>query len=155
MTPEETPEKRLTALGIVLPSPPAPGGNYLPAKQAGSLLFLAGVISSDENGVLTGIVGADRSVEEGGAAARRCALTQLAVIRQALGTLDRVEHIVSVSGYVNTVSGFTDSPRVINGASDLLVEVFGESGRHVRAAIGVAALPRNAMVELQMVVAVR
>jgi enamine deaminase RidA (YjgF/YER057c/UK114 family) len=135
--------------------PPAPGGNYLPAKQAGSLLFLAGVISSDENGVLTGIVGADRTVEEGREAARRCALTQLAVIRQALGTLDRVEHIVSVNGYINTVSRFADSPRVINGASDLLVEVFGESGRHVRAAIGVAALPRNAIVELQMVVAVR
>jgi enamine deaminase RidA (YjgF/YER057c/UK114 family) len=155
MTPEETPEKRLTTLGIVLPLPPAPGGNYLPAKQAGSLLFLAGVISSDENGVLTGIVGADRTVEEGREAARRCALTQLAVIRQALGTLDRVEHIVSVNGYINTVSRFADSPRVINGASDLLVEVFGESGRHVRAAIGVAALPRNAIVELQMVVAVR
>jgi enamine deaminase RidA (YjgF/YER057c/UK114 family) len=155
MTPDETPEKRLTTLGIVLPLPPAPGGNYLPAKQAGSLLFLAGVISSDENGVLTGIVGADRTVEEGREAARRCALTQLAVIRQALGTLDRVEHIVSVNGYINTVSRFADSPRVINGASDLLVEVFGESGRHVRAAIGVAALPRNAIVELQMVVAVR
>jgi enamine deaminase RidA (YjgF/YER057c/UK114 family) len=100
-------------------------------------------------------VGADRSIDEGREAARRCALTQLAVIRQALGTLDRVEQIVSLTGYVNTISGFTDSPLVVNGASDLLVEVFGESGRHVRAANGVAALPRNAMVELQMLVAVR
>lgn len=155
MTPEQTPEERLAALGLVLPSFPAPGGNYLPARQAGQLLFLSGVISSDENGVLTGIVGVDRSIDEGRHAARRCALTQLAVIRQALGTLDRVDHIVSVNGYVNTVSGFPDSPKVINGASDLLVEVFGEAGRHARAAIGVTALPRHAMVEIQMVVAVR
>jgi enamine deaminase RidA (YjgF/YER057c/UK114 family) len=150
-----TPEERLVALGLVLPPPPAPGGNYLPARQAGPLLFLAGVISSDENGVLTGKIGAERSVDEGRLAARRCALTHLAVIRQALGTLDRVEHIVSVNGYVNAVTGFPDSPQVINGASDLLVEVFGEAGRHARAAIGVTALPRHAMVELQMVVSVR
>jgi enamine deaminase RidA (YjgF/YER057c/UK114 family) len=155
MTPEQTPEERLVALGLVLPPPPAPGGNYLPAKQAGPLLFLAGVISSDENGVLTGKVGDDRSLDEGRHAARRCALTQLAVIRQALGTIDEVEHIVSVNGYVNTVAGFPDSPQVINGASDLLVQVFGEAGRHARAAIGVTALPRHAMVELQMVVSVR
>ncbi len=155
MTTEQTPEMRLAALGLVLPAPPAPGGNYLPARQTGSLLFLAGVISSDENGVLTGKVGDERSLEEGRQAARRCALTQLAVIRQAIGTLDEVDQIVSVNGYVNTVSGFPDSPQVINGASDLLVEVFGDAGRHARAAIGVTALPRNAMVELQMVVSVR
>jgi enamine deaminase RidA (YjgF/YER057c/UK114 family) len=155
MTTEQTPEMRLAALGLVLPAPPAPGGNYLPARQTGSLLFLAGVISSDENGVLTGKVGDERSLEEGRHAARRCALTHLAVIRQALGTLDEVEHIVSVNGYVNTIAGFPDSPQVINGASELLVEVFGDAGRHARAAIGVTALPRNAMVELQMVVSVR
>jgi enamine deaminase RidA (YjgF/YER057c/UK114 family) len=142
-------------LGLVLPAPPAPGGNYVPAKHLGALLFLAGVISSDKNGVLAGTLGGDRSVDEGREAARRCALTQLAVIRQALGTLDRVEQIISLTGYVNTASGFSDTPLVINGASDLLVEVFGESGRHVRAAIGVAALPRNAMVELQLLIAVR
>jgi enamine deaminase RidA (YjgF/YER057c/UK114 family) len=155
MNPDETPEQRLAAFGLVLPPPPASGGNYLPAKQAGALLFLAGVIASNEAGVLTGTVGADRSIEEGRLAARHCALTQLAVIRHALGSLDRVEHIVSVNGYVNTVPGFPDSPQVINGASELLIEVFGEAGRHARAAIGVTALPRNAMVELQMVVALR
>jgi enamine deaminase RidA (YjgF/YER057c/UK114 family) len=155
MTPERTPEERLVALGLVLPPLPAPGGNYLPARQAGQLLFLAGVISSDETGVLTGKIGAERSVEEGRHAARRCALTQLAVIRQALGILDRVEHIVSVNGYVNAIADFPDSPQVINGASDLLVEVFGDAGRHARAAIGVTALPRNAMVELQMIVSVQ
>jgi len=155
MSEERSAEKRLAALGLVLPAPGVPGGNYVPARQAGGLLFLAGVISSDEGGVLTGVVGADRSIDEGREAARRCALTQLAAIRQALGSLDRLEQVVSVNGYVNAVAGFPDSPKVINGASDLLVEVFGEAGRHARAAIGVSGLPRNAMVEVQMIVAVR
>jgi enamine deaminase RidA (YjgF/YER057c/UK114 family) len=145
-------EAKLKELGYSLPQLPAPGGNYLSAKVVGNLVFLAGVISSDESGVLTGIVGPEKSIEEGYAAAKRCALTQLAVLKQTLGSLDRVKQVVSVNGYVNTIGGFGDSPRVINGASDLLVEVFGESGRHVRAALGVAALPRNAMVEVQMTV---
>jgi enamine deaminase RidA (YjgF/YER057c/UK114 family) len=145
-------DAKLKELGYSLPQLPAPGGNYLSAKVVGNLVFLAGVISSDESGVLTGIVGSEKSIEEGYAAAQRCALTQLAVLKQTLGSLDRVKQVVSVNGYVNTVGGFGDSPKVINGASDLLVEVFGESGRHVRAALGVAALPRNAMVEVQMTV---
>ena len=145
-------DQKLSALGYTLPELPAPGGNYLPARIVGNLVFLAGVISTDEHGVMTGTIGQDRSIEEGYAAANRCALTQLAVLRQTLGTLDRIRQIVSLNGYVNTVSGFPDSPKVINGASDLLVEVFGENGRHVRAALGVAALPRNAMVEIQMTV---
>jgi enamine deaminase RidA (YjgF/YER057c/UK114 family) len=147
-------ELSLKELGLTLPAPPAPGGNYLPAKSVGCLLFLSGVISINQQGVMTGVVGRDRTLEEGYEAARQCALMQLAVIRQALGSLDRVKQIVSVNGYVNTVSDFPDSPKVINGASDLLAAVFGEAGRHVRAAIGVTALPRNAMVELQMVVEV-
>ena len=145
-------EEKIVDLGYQLPAPPAAGGNYLSAKIVGNLVFLSGVISMDENGVMTGVVGQDRTVDEAYAAARRCALTQLAVLRQTLGSLDRIKQIVSVNGYVNTLSGFADSPKVINGASDLLVELFGESGRHVRAAVGVAALPRNAMVELQMTV---
>jgi enamine deaminase RidA (YjgF/YER057c/UK114 family) len=145
-------EEKIADLGYRLPALPAAGGNYLSAKMVGNLVFLAGVISMDERGVMTGVVGQDRTIDEAYAAARRCALTQLAVLKQTLGSLDRIKQIVSVNGYVNTVSGFADSPKVINGASDLLVEVFGESGRHVRAAIGVAALPRNAMVELQMIV---
>jgi len=145
-------DQKLSELGCTLPQLPAPGGNYLPAKIVGNLLFLAGVISTDESGVMTGVVGRDRSVEEGYAAARRCALTQLAVLKQTLGSLDRIKQIVSLNGYVNTISGFLDSPKVINGASDLLVELFGDNGRHVRAAVGVAALPRNAMVEIQMTV---
>ena len=145
-------EEMLNSLGYTLPPPPAPGGNYLSAKIVGSLVFLAGVVSSDENGVMTGIVGVNRTIEDGYEAARRCALTQLAVLQQTLGSLDRVKQIISVNGYVNTVSGFADSPKVINGASDLLVRVFGENGKHVRAAVGAAALPRNAMVEVQMTV---
>ena len=145
-------DQKLSELGYTLPELPAPGGNYLSAKIVGNLVFLAGVISIDEHGVMTGVIGQDRTIEEGYSAAQRCALTQIAVLKQALGSLDRIRQIISVNGYVNTISGFADSPKVINGASDLLVEVFGESGRHVRAALGVTALPRNAMVELQMTV---
>jgi enamine deaminase RidA (YjgF/YER057c/UK114 family) len=147
-------ERRLLELGHALPEGPAPGGNYLSAKAVGNLLYLAGAISTDAGGVITGTAGADRSIAEGYAAARACALTQLAVLKHTLGSLDKVSQIVSVNGYVNAVAGFPDSPAVINGASDLLVAVFGDAGRHVRAAIGVSALPRNALVELQMIVAV-
>jgi enamine deaminase RidA (YjgF/YER057c/UK114 family) len=147
-------EKRLLELGYALPEGPAPGGNYLSAKAAGGLLYLAGVISMDAGGVITGTAGADRSIAEGYAAARACALTQLAVLKHALGSLDKVRSIVSVNGYVNAVPGFPDSPAIINGASDLLAAVFGEEGKHARAAIGVSALPRNALVELQMIVAI-
>jgi enamine deaminase RidA (YjgF/YER057c/UK114 family) len=145
-------EARLRALGITLPVPLPAGGNYVPAKTVGRIVYLAGVISIGSEGVITGTVGLDRSAEDGYAAARACALTQLAVLKRHLGSLDALKSIVSVNGYVNAVPGFPDSPKVINGASDLLVELFGESGRHVRAAIGVSALPRNALVELQMAV---
>jgi len=146
-------EAKLNELGLVLPNLPAPGGNYLSARRVGDLLYLAGVISTVAGTVIQGTVGLDRSIDDGYQAARACALTQLAVIRRELGSLDPVAGIVSVNGYVNSVPGFPDSPKVINGASDLLVAVFGEAGRHVRAAIGVGGLPLNALVELQMLVA--
>lgn len=145
-------EARLQKLGIVLPAPPAAGGNYVPAKTLGRIVYLAGVISSGTDGVIAGTAGANRSVEDGYAAARACALTQLAVLKHHLGSLDAVKQIISVNGYVNAAPGFPDSPKIINGASDLFVELFGDAGRHVRAAIGVSALPRNALVELQMTV---
>jgi enamine deaminase RidA (YjgF/YER057c/UK114 family) len=148
-------ESRLETLGITLPALPQPGGNYLPARTVGRIVYLAGVISIRDGEVVTGTVGAGRSIEEGYAAARECALTQLAVLAAHLGSLDQVKNIVTVNGYVNAVPGFPDSPKVINGASDLLIEIFGDAGRHVRAAIGVSALPRNALVELQMTVEVR
>ncbi len=145
-------EARLIERGITLPELPALGGNYIAAKTIGHLIYLAGVISSNSNGVITGTVGLDRSLEEARLAARACALTQLAVLRRHLGSLDLVKNIVSVTGYVNAVPGFPDSPKVINGASDLLVELYDEAGRHVRAAVGVSSLPRNALVEIQMTV---
>jgi enamine deaminase RidA (YjgF/YER057c/UK114 family) len=147
-------EQRLRASGITLPALPTSGGNYVAAKTVGPVVYLSGVISMGADGVITGAVGADRTVQEGYAAARACALTQLAVLRRNLGSLDAVKSVISVNGYVNAIPGFAESPQVINGASDLFVEVFGEAGRHVRAAIGVSALPRNALVELQMTVEV-
>lgn len=153
MTPDR--EAKLVALGFQLPQLPAPGGNYISAKQVGTMVYLAGAISSGPNGVITGTLGADRTIEDGYAAARACALTQLAVLKRELGSLDAIAEIVSVNGYVNAVAGFPDSPAVINGASDLLVQVFGDAGRHVRAAVGVNALPRHALVEVQMSVRVR
>jgi len=147
-------EEQLANLGLTLPAPPSPGGNYLSAKRVGEMVYLAGVISTNSAGVMTGTVGLDRGVADGYSAARACALTQLAVLKRELGSLETVAEVVSVNGYVNSVSGFEDSPAVINGASDLLVAVFGEAGKHVRAAVGVSALPRNAIVEIQMSVRV-
>jgi enamine deaminase RidA (YjgF/YER057c/UK114 family) len=148
---------RLRELGIVLPAPPvAGGGNFIPAKTVWNIIYLSGVIPMNASGVITGTVGSDRTIEEGYAAARACALTQLAVLQRHLGggedALDGVRSILSVNGYVNAVNGFPDSPKVINGASDVLVEIFGEPGRHVRAAIGANALPLHALVEVQMTV---
>ena len=154
MTTQLSPEQNLDALGFTLPPAPEPGGNYVSAKKEGSVLYLSGVISSVAGGIITGTAGLDRSVEDGYAAARACALTQLAVLKRELGSLDRVAEVLTVNGYVNAAPGFEDSPEIINGASDLLVQVFGEAGRHVRAAVGLSALPRNALVEVQMTVRV-
>jgi enamine deaminase RidA (YjgF/YER057c/UK114 family) len=154
MTPPSSPEENLAAIGLALPQLPAAGGNYVSAKQVGSVIYLSGVISTGPGGVLTGTAGVNRSIDEGYTAAAACALTQLAVLKRELGSLNRVAEVLTVNGYVNAAPGFADSPAVINGASDLLVSVFGEAGRHVRAAVGVSALPRNALVELQMTVRV-
>lgn len=148
-------EESFKKLCLNLPGLPAPGGNYLSAKRVGAIVYLAGVISTADGEVVTGTLGGDRTVDEGYAAARLCALTQLAVLRRELGSLDAVLSVVSLNGYVNAIPGFASSPQVINGASDLLVAVFGDAGRHVRAAVGVSALPRNALVELQMTVEVQ
>jgi enamine deaminase RidA (YjgF/YER057c/UK114 family) len=155
MTDNFSPEQTLAKLGIELPPAPGPGGNYVAAKQVGAVMYLSGAVSTGPEGFITGTAGLDRTVEEGYAAARACVLTQLAVLKRELGTLDRVAEVLTVNGYVNAVNGFPDSPAVINGASDLLVEVFGEAGRHVRAAVGLNALPRNALVEVQMTVRVK
>jgi enamine deaminase RidA (YjgF/YER057c/UK114 family) len=155
MTQTQSPETILAGLGHSLPPAPAAGGNYVAVKRVGAIVYLSGVISTTTEGVITGTAGLDRSVDEGYAAARACALTQLAVLKRELGSLDHVAEVLTVSGYVNAAGGFPDSPAIVNGASDLLVQVFGEAGRHVRAAVGVSALPRNALVEVQITVRVK
>jgi len=155
MTTTSSAEQNLAALGYTLPPIPAPGGNYVSSKQVGSVLYLSGVVSMNADGFMTGTAGLDSTVEDGYAAARACALTQLAVLKRDLGSLDRVAEVLTLNGYVNAVQGFPDAPAIINGASDLLVAAFGEAGRHVRAAVGLNALPRGALVEVQMTVRVK
>jgi len=149
-------QTKLAALGLVLPAPAAPGGSYLPYRLHGDTLILAGVISSF-NGQMThvGQVGKEHTIETAREAAKICALNVLTNLQLALGSLDRVEAFLYVGGYVNGVSGFADAPAVINGASDLFVELFGDAGRHARAAVAVAGLPKNATVEIQVTVAIK
>ncbi len=145
-------EDRLAQLGIVLPRAPKPVAAYVPAVAAAGLLFTSGQLPFRDGEVAyRGKVGADLNPEEGAAAARLCALNCLAVARAELGTLDRVRRVVKVTGYVNSAPGFTGQPGVLNGASELLLEVFGEAGRHARAAVGVSELPLDAAVEVEMV----
>jgi len=147
------PEARLAELGLKLPAAPVAGGNYLPTVRTGNLLFCAGTVCVAEGKVThTGQVGAEQTVQTGYEAARICALNTLANIKAATGSLERVSKFVSVNGYVNAISGFSESPAVINGASDLFVAVFGDAGKHARAAVAVPGLPRNATVEIQVVV---
>ena len=148
-------EARLKELGIVLPPLPKPVANYLPYRLAGNILYLAGQ-GPRENGVnLTGKLGKDISIEEGYRRARLVGLGLLAAMRDALGSLDRVDYIVKLLGMVNAVPDFNDSPKVINGCSDLFVEVFGERGRHARSAVGMSSLPGGIPVEIEVIVAVR
>jgi enamine deaminase RidA (YjgF/YER057c/UK114 family) len=144
--------QKLKDLGYALPAPPQPGGNYLPWRRAGDILFLAGVISANAEGIIKGRLGHNFPLEQGYAAARACALTQLACVQAALGSLERVGQILTLNGYVCCAPEFTDPPKVINGASDLLVALFGDKGQHARAAIGVMSLPLGAAVEVQMTV---
>jgi len=146
-------ESKLQALQIELPKPGAVAGSYVPAVQVGKLLYLSGVICL-RDGKMThvGQVGAAQTVEAAVEGARVCALNLLTNIRAATGTLDAVKRIVTLGGFVNAVAGFSESPKVINGASDLLLQVFGEAGLHTRAAVAVAGLPRDSTVEIQAIV---
>lgn len=148
-------ENRLKQLEIELPQAPKPVATYIPAVRAGNLLFLSGVLPM-QNGQLayTGKLGRDLTVEQGMQAARTALLNALAIARQELGTLDRITRVVKVVGHVASAEGFTDQPQVLNGASDLLVEIFGDAGRHARVAIGAAELPRRAAVEIEVIFAV-
>jgi enamine deaminase RidA (YjgF/YER057c/UK114 family) len=146
-------EARLKELNLTLPAPSAPVGSYVPYRIHGDTLVVSGVICSRDGAVThAGQVGREQTVESGYAAAQVCALGTLASIKAALGSLDRVREFILVQGFVNGVAGFEQSPQVINGASDLFVKVFGDAGRHARAAVAVAGLPRNAAVEIQVTV---
>ena len=149
-------EERLAALGIELPPPPEPVGNYIGAVQVGDLVFLGGV-SNRVRGVLKyrGKLGRDLTVEQGYDAARMAAINHLAVLKSFLGDLDRVDRIVKVVGHINCAPGFNKLPPVLNGASDLLVEVFGQNGRHTRLALGASELNDDIPVETEMIVQVR
>lgn len=148
-------EDRLTDLGITLPAPPKPVATYIPAVLAGDLLFLSGVIPfRDGTLVFEGKLGRELTVNQGYEAARIAILNALAIIRQELGTLNRVKRIVRMTGHVASADGFVQHPAVINGASDLLVKVFGDAGRHARVALGAAELPLNAPVEIELIVQV-
>ena len=149
-------EKKLEELGLQLPNPPVPAANYIGYVRVGNLLFIGGNIGRI-NGVLKyrGKVGAGVTLQQAYDAARNCALNHLAIMKAALGDLDRVERVVKVLGYVNVANDSIDMPKVINGESDLLVELFGDRGRHTRAAVGVAALSQNSPVETEVTVQIR
>src|SRR5690242_12396688 len=146
-------EQRLAALGLTLPSPPKPIGNYVPFRLAGNLLFLSGVgpRRADET-MITGKVGADLSVQQGYEAAKLCGMNLLVNMIAALGTLERVDTVVKVLGMVNAVPTFVDHPKVIDGCTDLFVQVFGDGGRPARSAVGMGSLPRNISVEVEAIV---
>jgi len=146
-------EAKLTALGLTLPNPPVSAGAYVPTVRTGNLLFCAGTIAAF-NGLQThvGQVGKEQTIETAKKAAEVCALGTLANIKAAVGSLDQIARIVMVNGFVNAVDGFPDSPAVINGASELFLAVFGDAGKHARAAVAVNGLPRGSTTEIQVVV---
>jgi enamine deaminase RidA (YjgF/YER057c/UK114 family) len=149
-------DQRLAELGITLPEAAAPVAAYVPAVLTGNLLHISGQVSFAEDGSrITGRLGENMSLEEGQAAARRCGLMLLAQVKLALGSLDRVSRIVKLGVFVNSSADFTDQPKVANGASELMQDVFGEAGRHARAAVGVPALPLGVAVEVDAIVEVR
>jgi len=146
-----TVEKKLAELRITLPPAPSPSANYVPFVRSGNLLSVSGQICYDANGKLVakGRLGESVSMEDGQKAARACALNILAQVKAAVGSLDNVVRVVRLGGFINSAPGFADGPKVMNGASDLMVEVFGDKGRHSRSTVGVAALPADAAVEVE------
>lgn len=148
--------ERLKELGIALPSAPAPAANYVPYVVEGNLIFVAGQGTYGDNGKLNfiGKVGADISIDEGYQAARLCGLNCLAQLNAAAGGLDKIRRIVKVLGFVNCTPEFTDQPKVINGASDLFVEILGDAGRHARSAVGMGSLPFGIATEVELIAAI-
>ena len=149
-------EEKFREMGITIPDVPKPAAAYIPAKKAGNLVFCSGQGPSVEGRLIhTGKVGKEKTVEEGYDAARTCALNCLAAVKALVGSLDKIEEIVQVRGFVNSAPDFGDQPEVINGASELLEKIFGGKGKHARCALGTSSLPRDITVELEMIVKVR
>lgn len=149
----DSPEQRMTDLGIELPQVPTPAGSYVPAIRTGNLVFTAGQVPFEEGEIrITGKVGDAVSLEEAQRAARLCALNALAAAASAAGGLDRISRVIKVVGYVASAPGFNGQPQVVNGASDLLGEIFGENGHHARSAVGVLELPLDVPVEVELIV---
>jgi enamine deaminase RidA (YjgF/YER057c/UK114 family) len=146
-----TVEKKLAGLGITLPTPASPIANYVPFVRSGNLLIVSGQLCFGADGKLIakGQLGGGVAIEDGQKAARACAINLLAQVKAALGDLDKVNRVVRLGGFINSAAGFPDGPKVMNGASDLMVEVFGEKGRHARTTVGVAALPADAAIEVE------
>jgi enamine deaminase RidA (YjgF/YER057c/UK114 family) len=148
-------DARLAELGLSLPEPAAPVAAYVPVVVTGGLAYVSGQVSIVDGHLLKGRLGEDLGLEQGVAAARACGLMILAQLKAALGSLDRVERVVKLGAFVNSAPNFTDQPQVANGASELMVAVFGEAGRHARSAVGVPVLPLGVAVEVDAIVAVR
>ena len=143
-------ERKLSDMGLSLPEAPAPAANYVPYVISGNTVYVSGQISRTEEALITGKVGADLSVEEGAEAARTCALGLLAQVREACGgDFSRLSRVVKLVGFVNSTPDFTDQPKVINGASDLMVDLLGDAGRHARSAVSAGALPLGVAVEIE------
>ena len=149
-------EARLIELGIQIPEAPKPVAAYIPAKKVGNLVFTAGQLPMVNGELISkGLLGKDVEIEEANKAARVCALNALAAIKGVVGDLDQIKQIVRGVGYVASVPTFTQQPAIVNGASELLVEIFGENGKHARSAVGMAVLPLNASVEIELTVEVQ
>ena len=146
-------DARLAELGITLPEAAAPVASYVPVVVSGGMAFVSGQLPFVDGKLVTGRLGEDVSLEDGQAAARACGLMILAQLKAALIPLDKVERVVKLGGFVNSTPDFTDQPKVVNGASGLMAEVFGEAGKHARAAVGVPSLPLGAAVEVDAVIA--
>ncbi|TMV94558.1 RidA family protein [Thioclava sp. BHET1] len=144
-------EARLAELGITLPDAPMPAANYVPFVRTGNQLFVSGQISNGPDGLIKGRLGADMDVAEGALAARFCGLALIAQAKAAIGDLDKIARVVKLTGFVNSTADFIDQPKVINGCSDLMVEVFGDTGRHARSAVSAASLPLGVAVEIEAI----
>lgn len=145
-------EDRLATLGVTLPAAPAPAANYVPFVVSGNMVYVSGQISQGPDGLLTGKLGKDMSIEQGAEAAKSCAISLLAQLKAACdGDIDRLVRVVKLVGFVNSTPDFTDQPKIINGASDFMVEALGDKGRHARSAVSAASLPLGVMVEIEAI----